>query len=59
MLVGMFLMPLFYGVEEPNFTRLQVFLPIALGGLAVGECSGAALVYMIQGTTGVGVESEG
>ncbi len=47
-LVGMFLMPLFYGSEEPNFGALDVLIPVALGGLVVGACSGAALVYMIH-----------
>lgn len=50
-LVGMFLMPLFYGSEEPAFGALDVFIPVALGGLVVGACSGAALVYMIQRST--------
>ena len=50
-LVGMFLMPLFYESEERAFGALDVFIPVALGGLVVGACSGAALVYMIQRST--------
>ena len=57
-LVGMFLMPLFYGSEEPAFGPIDVFIPVALGGLVVGACSGAALVYMIQNSTKERVQSE-